>query len=85
MWDILLTQTFFIGVLSAGIRLSTPILLAALGEIFSERAGVLKISVEGEMLIGALSGFLGAYYFKHLWIGFCCGIMAAVAFLFTGK
>ena len=80
MWDILLTHTFFIGVLSAGIRLSTPILLAALGEIFSERAGVLKISIEGEMLIGALAGFLGAYYFKHLWIGVCCGMMAAALY-----
>jgi len=80
MWNQLLTQTFLIGVLAAGIRLSTPILLAALGEIFSERAGVLKISIEGEMLIGALAGFLGAYYFKHVWIGLCFGMMAAMLY-----
>ncbi|GAK49391.1 sugar ABC transporter, permease protein [Candidatus Moduliflexus flocculans] len=80
MWHQLLTHTFIIGVLAAGIRLATPILLAVLGEIFSERAGVLKISLEGEMLIGALAGFLGAYYCKHLWIGFCFGMLAALMY-----
>lgn len=80
MWRDLLTQTFLIGVLAAGVRLATPILLAAVGEIFAERAGVLKISIEGEMLVGALFGFLGAFYLKNLWIGFFCGMAAAAVF-----
>ncbi len=45
MWDQILRYTFLVGVLSAGVRLATPILLAALGEVFAERAGVLKISI----------------------------------------
>jgi ABC-type uncharacterized transport system permease subunit len=47
MWSEILTQTFIIGVLTAGVRLATPILLAVLGEIFAEQAGVLKISWSG--------------------------------------
>ena len=80
MWSQILTQTFFIGVLAAGIRLATPILLAALGEIFAERAGVLKIGIEGEMLIGALFGFLGAFYLKNIWLGLLVGMAAAALF-----
>lgn len=80
MFTEILSQTFLIGVLAAGIRLATPILLAALGEIFAERSGVLKISIEGEMLVGALFGFLGAFYLKSLWVGFAAGMAAAALF-----
>ena len=80
MWSEILTQTFIIGVLTAGVRLATPILLAALGEIFAERAGVLKISIEGEMLVGALFGFLGTFYLKSLWLGIFTGMGAAAAY-----
>jgi general nucleoside transport system permease protein len=80
MWNQILTTTFLIGVLSAGVRLATPILLAALGEVFAERAGVLKISIEGEMLIGALGGFLGAYYSHNIWLGLLAGMASAALF-----
>lgn len=80
MWEQILTHTFLIGVLAAGMRLATPILLAALGEVFAERAGVLKIGIEGEMLIGALCGFLGAFYLKNLWLGLLLGMAGAALF-----
>ncbi|MDY0094449.1 MAG: ABC transporter permease [Candidatus Vecturithrix sp.] len=82
MWSDILNDTFLIGVLAAGVRLATPVLLAALGEIFAERAGILKISIEGEMLIGALAGFLGAFYGKSLWIGIFCAMGAAAIYGF---
>jgi ABC-type uncharacterized transport system permease subunit len=85
MWRELLSQTFLIGVLAAGVRLATPILLAALGEVFAERAGVLKISIEGEMLVGALFGFLGAFYLNNIWLGMLIGmVIAAVYSLIAG-
>ncbi len=80
MWNDILNQTFLVGVLAAGVRLATPILLAALGEVFAERAGVLKISIEGEMLIGALCGFLGTFYLKHLWMGLVIGMLSAALY-----
>lgn len=74
-----------IGFLSAAVRLSTPLLLAALGELVSERAGVLNLSVEGMMLTGALFGFLGAYFTGSLAAGWliAMGMGALVALVFA--
>jgi general nucleoside transport system permease protein len=46
-----------VAILAAAIRAGTPILLATLGEIITERAGVLNVGIEGMMLSGALAGF----------------------------
>lgn len=56
--------------------MSTPILLPALGEIFTQRSGILNLGLEGTMLMGALGGFLGAYFSGNLWIG----VLVAVVF-----
>ena len=44
---------FIAAMLSASLRFATPILLAALGELFTERSGVLNLGLEGVMLCGA--------------------------------
>jgi simple sugar transport system permease protein len=44
--------------LAATVQSGTPILLATLGEIITEKGGVLNLGVEGMMLVGALGGFL---------------------------
>ncbi|MEG0215601.1 MAG: ABC transporter permease, partial [Hungatella sp.] len=53
---------FITNFLTADIRTATPLLLAALGLIFSERAGIVNIGTEGIMLIGALLGCVGAAF-----------------------
>lgn len=64
---------FFIGWLAAAIRLAGPVLLAALGEIYAERAGVLNIGLEGTILLGALSSYLAAAYTGSTLLGFLAG------------
>lgn len=64
---------------AAMIRISTPILYAALGEIVAEDSGFLNIGIEGMMTIGAWGGFMGAYFFGGLWVGIITGI--ALGFL----
>lgn len=48
---------FWEGLLSSGVRLSVPVGFAALGELISERAGVLNLGLEGYMSAGAFAGF----------------------------
>ncbi|MFQ5912157.1 MAG: ABC transporter permease [Nitrospinota bacterium] len=70
-------SSFLVLLLAAAVRLSTPVLLAALGEIFAERSGILNIGVEGMMLAGALGGVVGAYYAQNPWVGLLAGMAAA--------
>ena len=76
-------------VLSATIRGATPLLLAALGEVISQRAGVLNIGIEGMMLIGAFFGMVGSFYTAEFvmfapWFGLLMaglsGLIAAALF-----
>lgn len=70
-----LEQVFQVGFLAAIIRIATPLAFATLGEMFSERAGVLNLGIEGIMLLAAMAGFTGAYFSGSLWVG----VLAAIA------
>ncbi len=76
----LISTTFVIGILAASIRLAAPILLAAIGELFTERAGILNLGLEGTMLMGALGGFLGAFWSGNLWVGVFAAIFTGILF-----
>lgn len=69
------TVGFLVQVLVASMRLATPMVLAAIGEVFAERSGVLNMGLEGMMLLCGLVGFSAAYWSDSLWIG----VAAAVA------
>ena len=53
-------ETFLIGLLAATLRVATPLIFGTLGELFSERAGVLNLGIEGTMFLGAFTGFTAA-------------------------
>jgi len=60
------------------LRLAIPLLLAATGELISERAGVLNMSVEGMMLTGAFAGALGAWGTGSPMLGLAIGVLAVI-------
>ncbi|MDR2529481.1 MAG: ABC transporter permease [Synergistaceae bacterium] len=71
--------------LAAAVRSGTPILYATLGEILTEKSGVMNLGLEGIMLMGALSGFAAASVSGSLWAalfvafgtGVCLGLTHA--------
>lgn len=62
-----------IPLLAATVQSGTPILFATLGEIFTERSGVLNLGVEGMMLLGALSAFWVSFATGSPWLGLLAG------------
>jgi general nucleoside transport system permease protein len=62
----------FVLTLAAG----TPLLYAALGELVTERAGVLNLGVEGMMLVGAVTGFIASSTSGSAWLGVGAGMLA---------
>lgn len=61
-----LPEAFLIGVLASTLRTASPLLLAALGEVYAEHSGVMNIGLEGGMLVGCLAGFLAAFYLHSI-------------------
>jgi general nucleoside transport system permease protein len=68
------------GLLVATIRMSTPLMLGSLGEVFVERTGVMNIAIEGIFLMGAWGGFVGAYLTGNIWVGFLFALVVGVLF-----
>jgi len=71
----MLLEAIILSVIAA----STPLLLAASGELVVERSGVLNLGVEGMMIVGAACGFAGAYMSGSTVVGALCGILAGAA------
>jgi simple sugar transport system permease protein len=69
-----------IQVLDSTIRLSVPLLLACLAGLYSERAGIFDIGLEGKMLVGAFAGAAAAAVFHSALIGLGTAILISVAF-----
>jgi general nucleoside transport system permease protein len=67
-----LVEAIILSVLAA----STPLLVAATGELVTERSGVLNLGVEGMMIMGAACGFAGAWLTGSILLGALCGIVA---------
>lgn len=60
------------------LRVSTPLIFAALGGMFSERSGVINIALEGMMLVGAFGAAVGTLTMHSPWFGCVWGIGAGV-------
>ena len=63
----------FIVVFASGIRLGTPLILACLAGLWSERSGVVDIGLEGKMLVGAFGSAAVATFTGSVWLGLLAG------------
>lgn len=70
-----MTETI-IGILLATLGAGTPLVFAALGELVSEKSGVLNLGVEGMMIVGAVCGFAVAADSGNLWLGVVAAVVA---------
>jgi len=78
--EVILDQVLQVGFFAALVRVATPLLLATLGEMFSERAGVLNLGIEGIMLLGAMAGFSAAFFSGSLWLGVAAAAATGLVF-----
>ena len=70
---------FNLSTLDAAVRLSTPLLLAALAGLFSERSGIFDIGLEGKMLAAAFAAGAVAGVTDSAWLGLAAGVMISIA------
>ncbi|MFQ3582903.1 MAG: ABC transporter permease [Chloracidobacterium sp.] len=61
------------------LTLATPLMLAALGEAVSERAGVVNIGIEGVMLVAAFTGVALCYATTNPWLGLSAAVVGGIA------
>jgi ABC-type uncharacterized transport system permease subunit len=71
---------FLISLLSATLRLATPLLLASLGEILDQRSGILNMGLEGIMAVGAFTAFTITYFTGDVLLGVLAAILTGVGF-----
>jgi general nucleoside transport system permease protein len=73
-------MTMFEAILLTIATAATPLLIAALGELVTERSGVLNLGVEGMMIMGAVSGFAAAQLTGSAWLGLLAAVFAGAGF-----
>ena len=75
----------YLALIGATLTIATPLILAALGELVCERAGLLNLGIEGTMYAGAFGGFLVAHQTGSPWLGLGAALaVGVVAGLFVG-
>ena len=69
---------FLVYFLAKGLEISSPIAFAALGGVYSERAGVVNIALEGIMGVTALTLVWGAIMFQNVWVGLLVAVLTGI-------
>ncbi|RME76814.1 MAG: ABC transporter permease [Chloroflexi bacterium] len=76
--------TFLVGLIAATLRVATPLVFATIGEVYTERAGILNLGIEGIMFLGAFVGFAAAFKAHeagipaYLWVGLLAAVVSGV-------
>jgi simple sugar transport system permease protein len=68
----------YLALVTAMLTTATPLILGALGEVITERAGILNLGIEGTMYAGAFTGFLGAEFLGSPWWGLLVAVLVGI-------
>ena len=71
-----MNEALIVSILTITIRAGTSLLYATLGEIYTERSGILNLGVEGTMMVGAATAFAVAYHSGSVWLGLLAALVA---------
>ncbi|MBQ0060089.1 MAG: ABC transporter permease [Lachnospiraceae bacterium] len=69
---------FLSNIIYATVRMAVPLLFISMAELYSERAGMVNIGLEGLAVIGSLCGFLMSFITGSVWIGILCGALVGI-------
>jgi simple sugar transport system permease protein len=69
-----------IRILASIVLQSSPLIIAVCGEILTERSGIVNLSLDGTMLMGAMTGFVVGLTFDSVWIGFLAAALVGLIF-----
>ncbi len=72
----MISVAFLTSLLAGAVRITTPIIFASMGELVTERAGLLNLSIEGHMLVGSFAGFVVGFHTGSLWAGLLAAVIA---------
>ena len=76
--EAVLNMTFIQELMLSTVRMATPILIVALAELYSERAGLVNIGLDGIMAFGALAGFILSYNTGNPYMGILAGALGGI-------
>ena len=84
-WSTFLTPVFWTQLLASAVSLATPLILAALGEVFAERSGIINLGIEGMMLFSGFMAFTVAFQSGNIWTGVLLAVLtgALMSLLFA--
>ena len=74
----MLSQLFNLTLIQNTIRTATPLVLAAMGGLLTEHAGILNIGMEGMILLGSFFGIVGSYFFSSSLMGVILAVVAGI-------
>jgi ABC-type uncharacterized transport system permease subunit len=77
-----MNESEFIKVLSSIVLQATPLIIAVCGETITERAGVVNLSLDGTMLLSAMTGFVFGFVSNNVWVGFLGAAFIGALFSF---
>ncbi len=76
--DFLVLINLIISILSSTIRISVPLALSSIGEVISERSGIVNLGLESQIFTGAFMAVVGSYYTGNPYMGVSLAILSGI-------